>query len=141
MLDPEIGESIDNFFCGCDIGCATHWRVECVIVAHRSVFRRGGSAAGELTSLLSSEIEINKCNVQCCVYIADGGKWRLSQNNALGPIALDSESTTPGPVWRDGSQQQEETRDIRGYIEVSRLCELPRPSRVDDAPSSPVAPL
>lgn len=55
--------------------------------------RHGGSTAGELTSLLSSEIEINKCNVQCCVYITNGGKWRLCQNIALGPIALDSEST------------------------------------------------
>lgn len=47
-------------------------------------------ALGELTSLLSSEIEINKCNVQCCVYITDGGKWRLCQNIALDPIAFDS---------------------------------------------------
>lgn len=60
-------------------------------VAH---FHRIGSTDCELTSLLSSEIEINKCNVQCCVYITDGGKWRLYQNIALDPAAPDSESTT-----------------------------------------------
>jgi len=41
----------------------------------------------------------------------------------------------PAARQRNGSQQQAETRDIRGYIEVSDLRELPRRSRSRSARS------
>jgi len=92
-LDPKVRiNRIQQFLSGCSIWMypfASNASSPPVVHLYRD-----GSTGGELTSLLSSEIEINKCNVQCCVYITDGGKWRLCQNIVLNPIAFDSESTT-----------------------------------------------